>query len=155
MSSRGPSAQLKQFCADPKYFSINNCGLCVDVTIVSAFKDLDRTVSDGAGWTIAEAVRQKRRKYEARVQKRGHDFTPFAMNTLGVIDSVAAVPILHRIAERRRERLSGVSPGQVYNHLCKKLIFSQQQAMGIGLKARLVCECIKVGRYCLHQQTAS
>ena len=117
-------------------------GLCVDVTIVSAFKDLDRTVSDGAGWTIAEAVRQKRRKYEARVQERGHDFTPFAMNTLGVIDSVAAVPILRRIAKRRRERLSGVSPGQVYNHLRKKLIFAQQQAMGIGLKARLVCECI-------------
>ena len=79
---------------------------CVDLTIVSTLTvtNLLKTAKkEGGGSSILTAASLKRNNYEERCHEKGHDFTPFVIETTGGFGS-EALAIMDRIGRCKSQK---------------------------------------------------
>jgi hypothetical protein len=73
--------------------------LCVDVTIVSPLSAAKNgtTATKQLGWLVTNKANDKKKLYESLCSLNGHSFTPFAMDTAGIVHS-DAMTLMKRLA---------------------------------------------------------
>jgi hypothetical protein len=110
----------------------NGKPLCVDVTIVSSFSDMEKA-STTAGHNAARAAKAKRAKYEAHLEELGFMFVPFAMESIGGFGEDCE-PFLQKLGRRWSNTSSEAVHGAI-RKIKQKISFVWQRSLGYALES--------------------
>ena len=104
--------------------------LCLDVTIVSSFSEIAKA-SSASGYNAERAANSKRQKYEASLEQLGYVFQPFAMESIGGMES-DCFSFMSFLGDRLAS-VTNYSPSKATNTIKKKLSFVWQRCLGASL----------------------
>ena len=106
---------------------VNGKTLCIDVTIVSSFKNLPDAASK-MGFNVKDAAEKKITKYEDAVKQQQMEFLPFAMESLGGLDKGC-----DRILKFIGNAINKQNAQGAANRLHDKVVFTWMRDLGTSL----------------------
>ena len=112
--------------------------MAVDFTVSNCCRpsDLDN-IADNPTYVILDAAEKKRRKYQARLEDLGINFTPFCMDVYGSMHNDAFF-LLQRVASSIATN-TGFSWQDTRKYLMEKLQIALATAVSTSLISRSLC----------------